>query len=251
MLRLLLDALIALVVEETARHKIPRLLRHAWLLIFCIVTWELGSEYGKDYALEVFHMAKSRNLVWPSYLAVAVLGAAVFTFYWWTIGKALTAVAASGHTKESFKFHEDSPSDYYTIYMGKQQNRIGLDVLQRRWNFAEIDGEHPLQVYREGNDVYVDARVYDQEGNLVLELEKSTIKNHLPSGWEVNYNDNAMEVVDANWQPVFQMIRDHPGTLRLNAKWYGKHGSFIGVKAPLTAIFRYPYWKYPNKYAVP
>ena len=94
MLRLLLDAAIIVVIEETARQFIPKLLRHAWMLIACIATWEIRG-YAKDFALEIFKMAKDKNLVGLSYFAVAVLGAMVFTFYWWGIGKALTALAAS------------------------------------------------------------------------------------------------------------------------------------------------------------
>src|SRR5216683_2994988 len=116
MLRIILEAFLGLVVEETVRKYVPRFLRHAWMLILCIATWELG-ELGKVFALEAFKMAKDRNLILPSYVAVAVLGAALFSVYWWGVGRALTALAVS-------KRLEESPYCYAVLFMPSPLDNI-------------------------------------------------------------------------------------------------------------------------------
>jgi len=157
--------------------------------------------------------------------------------------------SAPGSTQ--FKFHEEARLDYFTILLGPSSSiRLARNMLEKGWNgFAEVDGERPLRMYVEGNDLYIDAKVYDERGTVVLELAKSVITNSLPPGWDVNYASNAMEVVDANQAPVFQMIRDHPGVIRLNGTWYGKRGSVIASGRKLAPIFKYPYWKYPGQFA--
>jgi pimeloyl-ACP methyl ester carboxylesterase len=166
-----------------------------------------------------------------------------------TAGPSLTPKSAVSATQ--FKFHEEARLDYFTILLGPSSSiRLARNMLEKGWNgFAEVDGERPLRMYVEGNDLYIDAKVYDERGTVVLELVKSVITNSLPPGWDVNYASNAMEVVDANQAPVFQMIRDHPGVIRLNGTWYGKRGSVIASGRKLAPIFKYPYWKYPGQFA--
>ncbi|SRR6266849_5359897 len=88
-LRLLFEALFALVLEETVKKYLPRYLREAWMLIFTVFTWEfLTWDYCEKMALRVAIMSGTKNAMW-SYFGVGVVGTALFIFYWWGIQQAL------------------------------------------------------------------------------------------------------------------------------------------------------------------
>ena len=91
-----------------------------------------------------------------------------------------------------------------------------------------------------------------------------------PAGWDRNSSKNALEVVNENGSPVFQMVRLTPSMMRINGIFPLQGGGWpqgsifvadenqfevitpgnqIPADFKLTPIFKYPAWKFPGKYA--
>ncbi len=91
MIRLIFEAFVALVVEETVRRSLPKYLHLCWMVIAGIITIEmLYSEQGKSISLSMAIMT-GKNVP-LSYFVVALMGAAVFISYWWGIQQTLRRV---------------------------------------------------------------------------------------------------------------------------------------------------------------
>jgi hypothetical protein len=69
-------------------------LKLLWFVIFWFITIEAINAFGRTSAIEVFRMTNDKNMVFVSYVIVAILGAALSVTYWWTIGKGLIALAS-------------------------------------------------------------------------------------------------------------------------------------------------------------
>lgn len=106
-------------------------------------------------------------------------------------------------------------------------------------------------------------RLWSKEGSPPVEVDDNEIKLNVP-GWDWNYTANALEIVNENGIPVFQMIKKGPRRLTFNGVFFGPGGvlllsdnglKFVGdpVVVPITKlpkpIFKYPAWKYPGKFA--
>jgi hypothetical protein len=135
MLRLLLDALFALVVEETVKKYIPRLLSQAWLLILGYFTWELLNEYGTNVSVKIATTIGAKNTP-LSYVVVAVLGAIVFVFYWWgiqSLQKLASKQTDSIHLQKSYDLGNILP-----ITIGPKETAHVLAIGDRTVQFIEI-----------------------------------------------------------------------------------------------------------------
>jgi hypothetical protein len=86
---------------------------------------------------------------------------------------------------------------------------------------------------------------------------------------ERNYSENAFEIVDKDYSPVFQMIRTSATSITINGVfptgqissmtglpvlvWVTEHGYETGSRRPadfnLKPLFKYPAWKYPHVFA--
>jgi hypothetical protein len=90
MLRRLLEAFFAVVVEESLRAFLPHLLPYAWLIILTLLTWELlNSASVRNNVTRIYSQWGMRHHV-ISYAIVCLLGAGLLAFYWWGISKAFS-----------------------------------------------------------------------------------------------------------------------------------------------------------------
>jgi len=96
-------------------------------------------------------------------------------------------------------------------------------------------------------------------GTTQLEIENNEFTINMP-GCDWNYTANALEVVDQQGLPVFQMIRKSPVrivifgcfTCRGNVFFVGPDSMVENPIYPpghLSPIFKYPAWKFPGEYA--
>lgn len=92
MARRLLEALCAVVLEESLRIFLPSLLPYAWLLILSLLTLELLKIRAIAPRLAYVHTKfRGRNRFY-FYAIVALLGVTLLSLYWWGIGKTFAAV---------------------------------------------------------------------------------------------------------------------------------------------------------------
>jgi hypothetical protein len=111
----------------------------------------------------------------------------------------------------------------------------------------KLDGEELLRVYIEDGIFYVDASITDGHGHQAIQIKKNKLEVR-PSAWDRNFSANAIEVVDSNQRPVFQMIRKRANLIQINGLFVSSKGSVLDMR-PLKALFRYPSWKHQGEYA--
>lgn len=88
----LLEAIIAVVLEESVRKFIPPLLPYAWLVILWLLTLEVLESNKVKKALSAFYARLGTGGRVLSFLLVGLIGAGVSMGYWLTIQQAISAV---------------------------------------------------------------------------------------------------------------------------------------------------------------
>ena len=116
----------------------------------------------------------------------------------------------------------------------------------------------PISLYADGDVLYIDTTIPDQEGKPAIELRKNqfTVKH---DGWDKNSNKNAFEVINEQHRVVFQIVRESHSNIRVKGAFPVSGGVVIADDTELRMghsvndcnikpIFRYPAWKHPGKY---
>jgi len=151
-----------------------------------------------------------------------------------------------------FGFSEGLP-EQVTVLISNDSNikmsmNIGTSVLKKGpFDGLLVVGNHrPLSVYIEDNVFYVDATITDGTGSDTVKIHKNVI-DIKPPQWDRNFSQNAIEVVDANQHPIFQMIRKRANVIQI-AGLFATSGAVFDA-SPTKTLFKYPAWKYPGQYA--
>jgi hypothetical protein len=120
-------------------------------------------------------------------------------------------------------------------------------------------GYKPVRIFEDNGNIYADFTVWGGVGQSPIKVRRNEFTVR-PVGWDRNSNQNALEVVNANQVPVFQMIyktESHivvngifptPGGL-LVADEHGvrREGNLATMPLSIHRIFKYPSWKYPGQ----
>jgi hypothetical protein len=119
----------------------------------------------------------------------------------------------------------------------------------------------PVNLHVTGGKLYADVKVYgDGESPIVVKNNEFVVR---PQGWDKNSSQNALEVVDNNLRPVFQLIYKGRAQIQLNGIFAARGRVILAsegtslvdprpeaIKAfSLKPIFKYPSWKYPGQYS--
>jgi hypothetical protein len=86
----LLEAGIAVALEETVRNFVASLLPYVWVAILLGLTWEIANSSTVIKAAQKLAGAGRYRML--SYLAVAIVGGSVACLYWWGVQKTLPAI---------------------------------------------------------------------------------------------------------------------------------------------------------------
>lgn len=120
-------------------------------------------------------------------------------------------------------------------------------------------GHLPVQVYVEANKLYADVEVFNKSGLPPIKITKNILSG-LPHNWDSNKNENALEVVNENGMPIYQLIYKKDGHIQLNGIFPFPGGLVLAddkqmvlnpslpAKLEIKRIFKYPSWKYPAVY---
>jgi hypothetical protein len=78
-----------------------------------------------------------------------------------------------------------------------------------------INGRIPFWVhFGEGGRLICDVQIYSIGTKQIISIGNNTV-DPLPDGWDTNSNDNGMEIVNEDQQPVFQMYYESPTVIRI------------------------------------
>jgi hypothetical protein len=164
----------------------------------------------------------------------------------------------------------DKDTGIYTIVFGQASVGHDKDGLKRPFSPYGFAGLAPFTTYIKNNKFYVDTRVYewrDPHIGLPGPLLYSVIGNSVtyPPGWDRNYSDGAIEIVDSKHVPMFQMVFENERRINISGVFPSGQGKFIimaptgggeftaspehPLNVPLKTIFKYPSYKYLGKYA--
>lgn len=139
-------------------------------------------------------------------------------------------------------------------------NHFIYDVSQLQKTSAHplmLGGLVPIILYVEGDKLYADVTLFGGPGLPAVVVKHNNFLVR-PPGWDANSDSSALEVVDSQLRPVFQMTYaseqhiiingyfPYPGGLVV-ATDAGMTNNPTGALPPLTRIFRYPSWKYPSQ----
>lgn len=124
-----------------------------------------------------------------------------------------------------------------------------------------ISGLSPISFAIRDNRLVVTTKLYAGDNQPPIEILDNVLENSPPS-WDYSSNQRALEYVDANQQPVFQLIYKTAQHVVLTGSFVlTNDGRFVATdeevsindpNAPaLRPIFKHPAWKYPHQYAAP
>jgi hypothetical protein len=114
----------------------------------------------------------------------------------------------------------------------------------------------------EGNKLYVDAKIGDINAP-VVEIKHNQFTSP-PPNWDRNSNQQALEIVDENQIPVFQLYYKTPTHIVVNGIFEYRRNLYLVSNSGILMnptnqeivtrylskrIFKYPAWKYPGQYA--
>lgn len=124
------------------------------------------------------------------------------------------------------------------------------------------DSLHALSLYETNGTLHADVNLMTRAAGAGFAMQSDVFEVYA-SGWDVNRNDRALEVVDENGTPIFQLIRLSRTHLTVQGVFrafglvtvFGPRGefgtspdhNFVPPHDLLPPIFRHPAWKYPGQ----
>ena len=129
----------------------------------------------------------------------------------------------------------------------------------------KIGGFEPFKPHIENGKLFVDVEIYSKTGFPPIKIINNKLYN-LPTDWDRNSNDIALEIVNENLQPMYQLVYEKPFNLNIKGVFPNPSGAIIAddirgvsfisydrlqqfpAKFKLKPIFKYPSWRYPGEY---
>ncbi|MGO8667648.1 MAG: hypothetical protein ACLQUW_05730 [Desulfobaccales bacterium] len=147
-----------------------------------------------------------------------------------------------------------------TIGIGNNSMVYDINILrQQKVNPLTLGGYCPITAYVEGDKLFADVTIYGGSGKPPIEIAHNEFVVRPPL-WDKNSNKDALEVVDENNNPVFQIIYRSQSQVIINGIFpypggrvvlSGEEGMLINpplsAKISLKRIFKYPSWQYPGQ----
>jgi hypothetical protein len=125
--------------------------------------------------------------------------------------------------------------------------------------YAPAEGQIPFRPYVDGGRLFFDADVYVSPDHQPIQIRRNTV-GELPFRWDGNSSNRALEIVNADTMPVFQLLYKSADSVLVRGIFpvqdrlaiadesglsyvQGKRVLFYGANR----IFKYPSWKYPKQ----
>jgi hypothetical protein len=156
----------------------------------------------------------------------------------------------------------------YTLEIGRTSRGAYKRELQRGRNSAlttKVGGySSSISIYLNGDVFCVDATIFRGIGFPPINVICNRVD--APPGWDTNFTDKAMEIVDEHEVPMFQVIFEDARRVRVNGlilvgpnryNVYAPDGVTqitidpskpSPVEVPLKRLFKYPAWQHHGEY---
>lgn len=164
------------------------------------------------------------------------------------------------HLSAGFPF----TSDRLTIIFGGK-GMVSVTYTKQQLEQAKTDslvrsrGGIPFIAYQDSSRLFIDADVYAGEDSPPILIRRNVVSG-LPFKWDGNFNSRALEIVNPDTLPVFQLVYLSKDTIRIRGVFQAKGKLVIVDESGVTeaqgkrvlfygtrAIFKYPSWKYPGQ----
>ncbi|MCP5380848.1 MAG: hypothetical protein H6912_00630 [Kordiimonadaceae bacterium] len=151
-------------------------------------------------------------------------------------------------------------SEILSVTWGSNTLQTNREYLKNRApiNFPiQFSDVIPPKIYVENDKLFVDVIVPSKQHFPGIKIKKNVIYG-LPSNWDWNYNNNAVEIVNEDGLPMYQLIYKNQNHIILygyfptnKATVFADKNGIVGnptgdYNFNLDKIFKYPSWKYPS-----
>jgi hypothetical protein len=166
-------------------------------------------------------------------------------------------------------FHEGLPETVH-FSLGERGITMGVPVAsltRGQPTLMRLNGMVPVTLSLENGIIYCDVEIWGGPGGPPIQVRHNEFVVQPPE-WDRNFSERAVEVVDAQGVPIFQLIRKtvshyvvngilpFPGGGLIVATDQGtalnpSPGNLARARAALKPIFKYPSWKYHGQFVEP
>ncbi|PYI92056.1 MAG: hypothetical protein DME97_11450 [Verrucomicrobia bacterium] len=152
-------------------------------------------------------------------------------------------------TKRRFpRFNERVDEYRFTLGSGIIAHKLASELKAgARWEPIVMGDKAPITLYVENGEFFADFNAALLPGEHPIKLRHNELQGK-PHGWDMNSNDSALEIVDENGAPVFQMVWADSAHIIVKGDFVlnTMRMTFPPVGSP---IFKYPAWKFPSELA--
>lgn len=152
--------------------------------------------------------------------------------------------------------------EQYTFSLGGQGMHVSYDAATLEkgpvepFNFGNF---RPVRMYVENGKFFADCTIYGGPGLPPVDVKKNEFVIR-PPNWDRNFSPQALEIVESNQSPVFQMIYKTPSHIAVNGIFPFPGGVLVATESGTTInpapgrvfvlqrIFKYPSWQHPGDY---
>jgi hypothetical protein len=148
---------------------------------------------------------------------------------------------------------KEAPGDFVVIVAGTPHTISQLSTRESPTSVAPFGDSRAIKAYVEDGRLYVDALLYYAQDKPPLQLIHNELKGR-PSKWDRNFDNSAIEIVDENLVPRFQLIYKDARTILLRGVFQFPSGAvvfedrarfFVGSLENTVGIVRI--FKYPSR----
>lgn len=212
-----------------------------------------------------FHYHKESYACWATFSTILFLGLA-FCLYWQNSinqkqNKELPPKTEAKSNDKVIKFPDhkftETPEkvmiSFASITAGYKSERL----ITEKVTPVMVPGVK-LFAYIENNVLYADTEFYGGQGH-TISISKNTLSG-LPPKWDYNSTNKALEIVNENVVPIYQLIYKTPNHICINGVFPSasgliladEDGMHINPKLPIPLkikrIFKYPSYQHPGVY---
>lgn len=143
---------------------------------------------------------------------------------------------------------------------------ILTEINENEYTCMKLPSYIPFKFKKKGDRLLVDAVVYGRDGKTNAEVRENEVNIRPELGWDRNWSDTALEVIDNAGNPVLQIIYQTPSRIRINGVFLTDNNQYVmltnsiileatigetvpaGPEETIPRLFKYPSWQHRGEY---